>query len=333
MKIVFVSSDHNCAVGSYRIWVRDLNKYFNEAGINSQITAVTEEVEKADVIIVSKNDSHLIQPLKEKYTDKIYGAINLASDNDHVGQDFIIVGSIEEKISLSHHPNVFYFPLIEDMFRDIPLKTHSNKKNLIFGYHGSHTHLCKFSPYLTTALEEFSETNPITLKIITSPGFKSWTVGIPKIPNITLEYWNYDTIEKSLRECDIGLVPNVTSMTPGEFDKTVTDPDLGLYSTDYTIRFKNKSNAGRAFVFHQLGIPVVADITPSNFHLLGDEQCGYLAHYKHSWLKAFENLKDPSHRTEVSRSAKLKFDQEYDPIQWAQKVYNEIRRIKNEPQH
>ena len=47
---------------------------------------------------------------------------------------------------------------------------------------------------------------------------------------------------------------------------------------DYSLQFKVTSNAGRSHVFHQLGIPVVADFWPSNFEILTNPNCGRLAH-------------------------------------------------------
>ena len=88
----------------------------------------------------------------------------------------------------------------------------------------------------------------------------------------------------------MGLVPNMSDVVElGDYSKRV-DNDQGLYSTDFAMRMKNKSNAGRSFVFHQLGIPVISDITPSNLHILGDPDCGYVAFNKNSWKKAIEAL-------------------------------------------
>ena len=42
-------------------------------------------------------------------------------------------------------------------------------------------------------------------------------------------------------------------------------------SNDYNLQFKATSNAGRAFVFHQLGIPVIADFWPCNFEILDNK--------------------------------------------------------------
>ena len=66
---------------------------------------------------------------------------------------------------------------------------------------------------------------------------------------------------------------------------------------------KNKSNAGRCFVFHQLNIPVVADLVPSNLHLLGNVDNGYVASNMESWLAAFRELANPNHRQQIAKNA------------------------------
>ena len=66
-----------------------------------------------------------------------------------------------------------------------------------------------------------------------------------------------------------------------------------MVENDYLIRFKNTSNAGRCFVFHQLNIPVVAELLPSHFHILGNPENGFLTSSEESWyqsLMKFVNL-------------------------------------------
>tara|TARA_Y100000592_G_C5478865_1_gene324101 strand:- start:233 stop:1228 length:996 start_codon:yes stop_codon:yes gene_type:complete len=330
LKIGFYSSSRDITVGSYRIWCNDLCHYFIQAGIDAKIVDSLSNIEEADVIILAKNDWQWAHTLKNKYPHKTIGVTNLAAEKKNISCDFIIVGSLEEKISLSGYPNVLYFPLIENMFQNTEIKKHTTREKLTIGYHGSFTHLSKFSPYLTTALEKFEQDNSFNLKIITSLDYNGWSVGVPRIKNIEISYWNKDTILDEIMKCDIGLVPNVTSVTPDQFNGIKTSSDLGMYETDYIIRFKNKSNAGRAYVFHQTGIPVIADITPSNFHILGDERCGYVAHNTDSWLKALKILKNPDKRNQIATAAKTKFDQEYDPIVWAKRLYEEIKEISDD---
>ena len=93
------------------------------------------------------------------------------------------------------------------------------------------------------------------------------------------------------------------------------------------MRFKNKSNAGRAFVFHQLGIPVIADLTPSHFHILGNPDCGYIAMSKEGWLSALRKLSCSKHRNFISQNARKEFERLYNPIIWAKKLYNQISEL------
>jgi len=123
---------------------------------------------------------------------------------------------------------------------------------------------------------------------------------------------------------DIGLLPNTTRINDYELKYSM---DFGLYETDYLIRFKNKSNAGRAFVFHQLGIPVVADLTPSHFHILGNPDHGYIVCDKNGWLKAFRELSSTEQRNRIARDAKAEFDRLYNPRTWATKLHQQINEL------
>ena len=150
-------------------------------------------------LIFSKNDVGHIQRIKNQFPNKKYGAINLASDKTNIGQDFIIVGSIEEKISLSHYENVFMFPLVENLFQNCGIKEHTKKDPLVIGCHGSYTHLCKFSPYLNRAIEDFSKERKIKLNIVTSPDFNGWKIGIPNIKNIEISLWDINTFKDKIK--------------------------------------------------------------------------------------------------------------------------------------
>ena len=123
---------------------------------------------------------------------------------------------------------------------------------------------------------------------------------------------------------DIGLSPNITHVTNYSRNQII---DTGVYDTDYIIRFKNKSNAGRSFVYHQLGIPVVTDLTPSNLHILGDPDNGFIAGNTQSWLNAFQQLSSCKTRRVISRNAKIEFDRLYNPLLWARKLYKQLNGL------
>jgi len=200
---------------------------------------------------------------------------------------------------------------------------HSHVDKLRIGFHGHYPHLSKFEPHLKNALERFNDECEVELLVITgNPEFK-WKYGRPNI-NIAHRSWKLDMIKNDLLSCDIGIIPNVTSLST---EDTPTSIDRGLYNTDYMLRFKNKSNAGRCFVFHQLGIPVVADFTPSNFHILANPDCGFIANTKEGWLKSLMELRDDEFRQHIANNAKQEFDRLYHPPLWANRLYKNILEI------
>jgi len=326
MKILFYTTCRDLKTGSYRIWINDLNQYFNECGIKSDIADRNTDINNYDVIICGKPDVASTINIKKKYPNKKVGIINLSADKKNLPIDFVIVGSIEEKDSLSHYDNVFLFPLIEKMYQNSDLKIHTKKDKLRLGFHGHYPHLSKFEPGLKLAIENIDKIYDVELLVITSNKNYNWKYGRPNIDNIILKGWDLLTIKKDLASCDIGLVPNVTYI-PFCDKKFPISVDKGLYKTDHIMRMKNKSNAGRAFVFHQLGIPVVADFTPSNFHILGDSRNGYLAHNSKTWERSILELFDHEKRQKMAKSAKREFDRLYDPLEWARRLYYNIGRI------
>ena len=326
--IQFVSSTSHLATGSYRIWVNDLNSYFNKVSIPSFISS--DYNQESDIVICGKSDWQTAVKIKILFPEKKVGVINLSADKRDLPIDFVIVGSLEEADSLSCYKNVFLFPLIEDMYQSPQdYKTHAPVERLRIGFHGHYPHLNKFYPHLGPALEELEKKHKLDfeLYIITSNTNPAWHIGKPNIKNIKIKRWDFNTIKQDLLSCDVGVVPNITNLTLEEL-KLKNSTDLGLYNTDYVLRMKNKSNAGRCFVFHQLGVPVVADFTPSNFHILGDPDNGYVAFNKETWLKALLELSNHKKRQDIANSAKKEFDRLYNPYDWAKKLYNNIGDIK-----
>jgi len=318
-KICFISQFKNLNRGSYRIWVNDLNIYFKQLGISSSIV---NNITNEDVIIVDKEDVNKAANIKKQFPKKKIGLINpVVGSYDFA--DFIITGSIEEQLSLSNNKNVFLFPLIESLYQGISTKKHKHTNVLRFCYHGHYPHLAKFGPHLKAALEDFSKEINIELLIINGNPDFNWKIGRPNI-NIIFKKWNINRIIDDIMSADIGLCPNITYLKEYKCNNNI---DFGLYSTDYAIRFKNKSNAGRCFVFHQLGIPVVADLTPSNLHILGNPDNGFIASKKESWINSFKQLSSHKTRNFISNNAKKEFDRLYNPLDWAKQLYKKINEI------
>ena len=323
IEVCFIASKVDDNVGSYRIWVKDLAAYFNELGTKAYINKLPNNIKSHVVIILSKSDISKFEDYKKNYPDNLIGIINPPVTQYRA--DFIIVGSIEEKDSLAVNKNVFIFPLIENKYRKITQKIHTDKDKIVIGVHGSYTHLAKFDPYLKKAIEEFSKNVKIILKIISNPIQKKWLNGRPKIKNIVISNYNFTTFSSDLLNCDIGLVPNITDSTP-LFKKT--SKSKGLYKHDYFFRMKNKSNSGRMFVFIQHGIPVIADLTPSNLHILGNPENGFAVFNKDGWLNALKELSNAKRRNTISKNALSEFNRLYDPAKWATKLIDDIQKIK-----
>ena len=311
-------------IGSYRIWINDLSQYFKDIGFNTSINQLPDSIKRNEVIILGKSDIEKCNFYRTKYPNNLVGIIN-PEGNVLYNADFIIVGSIEEKDSLSKNQNVFIFPLIDNKYRKIKQKIHSDKDEMVIGVHGNYTHLSKFSRNFKEAFEQFLQERNIVLKVITNSDAPKWRYGKPNISNIEIIKWELNTFSNEILSCDIGIVPNISDIEPvfKEISK-----DHGLYKNDYFFRLKNKSNSGRVFAFIQHGIPVIADLTPSNLHILGNPDNGYAVFSMDGWLQAMREMSSSNKRKIPAKNALNSFNSLYNPIKWVTKLGNNIMEVK-----
>jgi hypothetical protein len=345
MKILFLGSDDR-RVGSARIWIHDLSAYLSDLGYE---TAVNDEkhLDRFDVIILGKGSLGRVFEIKQRHPHALVGNINFPivryeERPKSLGAareiDFFIAGSIEEmdRILWLEKP-VFQFPLIERMFSGG--KIHSDHLPIVLGYHGNGTHIEEFYPHLKKAIEILAKEIPVKLiAIFPRPGGNpdwKWRTGKPAIAAVEEVDWQLQTIEDQLLRCDIGLVPGIVHISHEERKPWFKElearepgrPRLGG-AGPYLLRFKGFSNAGRALVFHQLGIPVVACFMPSHFHILGNPECGYLAHSTEGWLRALRELSaSAKRRREIADAAFTEFQRLYDPLSWAKRLYGQISEL------
>ena len=319
MKFCFISKNQNLSIGSYRIHVNDLYQYFTENGVKSEINPTN--INDYDVHIYGKKNYDIVNK------NKINGIITPASDFKNLNKfDFAIVGSIEEKESIiGKIKYIFIFPQIEKMYLNTIPKTHIPKKEIIIGYHGNHLHLNHMELGLNKALERISEKFPIKLVYICSDS-NGWIQGIPNVKKEFIK-WDINTIKSDILNFDIGIIPNISDFC----DNKDSDENImvGKYNTDITIRFKNKSNIGRLLVLAQCGIPIVADITPSNMHILGNSDNGFAVLNEDGWYDAIYKLcNDHNVRNFVSQNAYNEVKRLYDPYIHAKNLYDNINKIK-----
>ena len=343
MNILFVNRAPR-KIGSSRIWVYDLCEYLKEIGHNADICP--EPISgKFDAVVLGKGafSPDTARAAKRLNPDTPVGwinaSINPSDDIDEVRQrlsdvDFLLVGSIEERDSLlPYKTDIIIFPLVEKLYTRT--KKHTDHSPIVIGYHGNAVHLAEFFPHATTAIELLAREIPLRLIAIHPPiPGRVWTTGKP---NIEVEQvpWDLDTIEDQLLRCDIGIIPGVTPITNTAraavfkmLGGAAGSETISGYDTDYLLRFKNKSNAGRSFVFHQLHIPVVAAFMPSHFHILGNPECGFLAHTTEGWLDGLQTLaRSVQTRIRVAKAAAHEFERQYDPHRWTERLCRQITAL------
>jgi hypothetical protein len=331
MKINFFTLTDNLNTGSYRIWVNDLSKTLNELpNIESKIVYFNlNEIDgDADVIIFCKSAYKLIKKFKKKEKHTLIGAINVSCDYYDENIDFVICGSPEEYVSLSSYKNVFIYPLIERKYQNLKIKEHFEKDTFDVCFHGHYPHLFKFEPFIKNALEYYNNHyKKVKIKVITGNKDFPWKTGKP---NVEVEMYDYnDEFVNIVQSCDIGIVPNVSDLRLFVKDlQGITSVDYGLYNTDYFIRMKNKTNAGRAYVFYQLGLPVIHDLSPSSFELMCKTGYNICAHDEKSYLREFLKLSNHKFRNKVSKENLRIFNENYNPHIHAKKMLSQIRRIQ-----
>jgi hypothetical protein len=308
VKINFLAIKENLNMGSYRIWIHDINKIINEnfdkKEFCSKIVYDIRNIENdCNVIILSKSLYRVASDVRRLHPDKKIGAINVDCDYYNPDIDFVIVGSIEEYVSLSKYDNVFIVELIENKFENIKRKEHVDRDEYVIGYHGHHPHLFKFFPFLQKAIEKLNEESNIKLKVIIGDKNFVWKNGKPNIDNIEVLYYEDIDVIKEIQEFDVGVVPNVSDLRIFENFKPISEfknLEIGLNSTDYFLRFKNKTNPGRAYVLYQLGIPVIHDLSPSSFSFMQMTNKVSCAHDFESWYKELKAMMDSKKREEHS---------------------------------
>lgn len=331
MKINFITKTKNENTGSYRIWVKDLCETLLEIGHDSKINLPDEGFQKdVEVIILCKSAYDLAPKVKGIYPNCIVGAINIPCNYYDKNIDFVIVGSIEEYTSMSLYENVFIYPLIEKKYEGIKLLNHKNKDTFNICFHGHYPHLFKFEPFLNKAIEYFDKNiKKVKLKIITGNKNFEWRAGRP---NVDIEMFGYDKeFVNIVQSCDIGIVPNVLDMRVmvKNLENSVSN-EYGLYDTDFFIRMKNKTNPGRAYVFYQLGIPVIHDLSPSSFELMSKANHNICAHDTRSYLREMKKLLKEEYRNSIAEKNKSVFEEYYSRSDHANKLINFIKRIGNE---
>jgi hypothetical protein len=335
VRILFIDINQDENVGSYRIWVRDLARTLEEIGHKVSVLNGSENLsdyskEVPDAIILGKSTFRSAPGVKSLFGKSKVGTINIASDHVDPSIDFVIVGSPEEYVSMSEYKNVFIYPLIERKFENVVEKDHKKENTIRFCFHGHYPHISKFFPYVSQALEAYhNQVNPCELHVITGESADPYG-GKFFPPSVPVSFYNYKKIDftEVVKSCDIGLVPNITPVENIAPDITSYENNgVGLYNTDFNIRFKNKTNGGRAYVFYQHGIPVIHDLSPSSFDFMGRTGVYCCAHDAKSYLREMIRLSDHNFRNKVSKINSATFKRDFNPVKHAEDLIEFIKEV------
>lgn len=285
--------------GTHRLFFQYLSRDMNERGHETVVAdPLSAEITHADVIIVKPGEVNIAE-VRERFADVLVGVVHPTDYTEQLfadtkSGDFYICGSLEERdYYLKYNPNIFVLPHIENEW---PVsKCHFQRDTVTLGYHGNLHHLEQFLGRAEPAINALAQKFQLNLKAIYNTKLGDWAIGRPNVP-VTVVPWNLETLAHELIDVDIGLVPATSPITEAERLAIVKQlsgskaGSLGGFDNDYVLRFKNSTNAGRAFVFMQLGIPVVADFCPEMCSVIQHGESGYLAHSAHGWFDSLSEL-------------------------------------------
>ena len=311
MNITFLTKENDASLASYRIFVLQfINQLQLEESVHVfQDGKLNEATLSSDVVIFSKNSFELLDTYNDsKKNVKLVGLINPPLDKKYNHVNFVIVGSVLEKIyAQKYYENVFVYELIEDKYNNCELKVHKNSDEIVLGTHGNHVHLHKFKNTLKI-INEWKVGKKIKFVNITDDVKKSEQILKSLKLNYEIEHkkWEYKKFEKDLKQIDIGLINFMFSQK-----NFFNAPRFGKYKTDFNFRFKSKTNLGRAFVFYQLGIPLIHDLNPESFFINYSEEVSLFYHSKKTLLNSLEKLSEPENRNNLSKNANRKFKELY----------------------
>uniref|UniRef100_A0A7S1LAH3 Uncharacterized protein n=1 Tax=Alexandrium catenella TaxID=2925 RepID=A0A7S1LAH3_ALECA len=122
------------------------------------------------------------------------------------------------------------------------------------------------------------------------------------VPNLTVtqsQWTSMDDTFSQLASCDLGLVPNVEEAPSFSVNADVGNPQINL-------KYKGSTNAGRAYVMAQVGLPFVSSPEPEAAELLGAaglRSHEFLAMGADTWAASIMGLlRDAGRRSRASQA-------------------------------
>lgn len=330
---ILINNSQDVSVGSARVHAANLCAFLAPVE-NVDVTLNDwENYDLYDVVIFGKNvKPAIVRQVRHACPALLIGDTNPSDMSPEKREksrlvDFFLAGSIEEKdFYLKYKKPVLVFPQIEIF--DNAQKHHTEKEDIYIGYHGNKMHIEGISKALLSAIERLGRERRLRLGLLYNhQELGKARITIPGVECVHTQ-WRLESFAQEVQMFDIGLAPGLTKI-PTFLEKFLFSlPNASGYPTDYLLRFKNTANIGRASVFFQLGIPVVADMSPCHFQILGNPDNGYLAHTEEGWYLALKNLSDSAdHRNFIAANALAEFNRRYDTRKLAHTFVEELRNL------
>lgn len=233
-----------------------------------------------------------------------------------VGVDFILANGIEMKDwCLRFTPNIHIYHIYPVLNQKI--RGHKKSDKVVLAYHGNKVHLESMHPVITTAIEMLAKEYAVELHAMyNAEKLGRWSKGLPRNAAINHIQWSEENYERFMSKADIGIVPNLLPVK--RLVKGISTVLLGKAhkeeDSDYLLRFKTTSNAGRIFVFAQYGIPVVSDMFPSALQIIEDNVDGFVCRSTEAWHSALKRLAaSEGLRSAIGEAMLDKFKKKFSP--------------------
>jgi hypothetical protein len=192
------------------------------------------------------------------------------------------------------------------------------KKPIVIGYHGNKIHLQAMEKLIVEAMNDLSDHIDYEfLAMYNIAELGEWKGACKlnaKVSHIQFSYENYAAF---ISNVDIGIIPQFIPVKDNKLFRWLMGSFKSKYNErhdNYFHRFKETTNNGRAFIFAQYGIPIVADMTPSSCALIGENEYGFVAASRSGWSNALLMLcKNEELRLEMGKKLHQRYLHAWDP--------------------
>lgn len=279
------------SIGSSRIFSINLKESLGRQG------HLVDSPSVADVVLIGRDG------IRRYFSDSfpratgLLGVLNpsreIFSLNDGAIRDiaFIVAGSFEEREQLlTFGKPVFILNPIEQLkfSRRSPKRTSA----LIIGYHGNRAHINPLPRAVNEAIALLGKESQVELRLLYD--FKRLGRVKLAIPHVDVRHvqWTASSWTDEISSFSVGIVPGLES------DRRLTRP-VGLFrprARQQHLTYKYSSNFGRVAVLFQMGIPYVADPTPSNSIFWSACKGGELALGAEGWHSALQKVTSHSYQ-------------------------------------